>query len=126
MSAVDNTCASGEYYVNESYMESCLLHQQMTATTLRRGSLPFAVTSSPGQKICAQVKRVVQRDWAIYAKREMLRSDGHDNNFLLFEALLAVPFAVGYKTQIVAPLLAATLLLEAVFCWWPLKSWPSV
>lgn len=73
-----------------------------------------------------QVKRVVQRDWAMFAKREMLRADGHDNNFLLLEALLAVPFALGFKTRMVAPLLALVLLLEAVVCWWPLESWPSV
>lgn len=73
-----------------------------------------------------QIKRVVQRDWAIYAKRELLRADGHDNNFLLMEAILAVPFALGYKTRIVSPMLAIVLLLEAIFCWWPLESWPSV
>ena len=69
---------------------------------------------------------MIKRDWAVYANREMLRRDGHDNHFLLLEALLAVPFAVGYRTQAVAPILALTLLLEAVFCWWPLESWPSV
>ncbi len=73
-----------------------------------------------------QVRRVILRDWAIYAQKSYLRPDGHDNNFLLLEALLAVPFAVGYRTRVVAPLLALTLLGEAVVCWNPLESWPSV
>ena len=73
-----------------------------------------------------QVRRVILRDWEIYAKKSYLRPDGHDNNFLLFEALLSVPFAVGYRTRLVGPLLALALLGEAVVCWNPLESWPSV
>ena len=73
-----------------------------------------------------QVRRVILRDWEIYAKKSYLRPDGHDNNFLLFEALLSVPFAVGYRTRLVGPLLALALLAEAFVCWNPLESWPSV
>lgn len=73
-----------------------------------------------------QAKRVIERDWAIYVRHEYLRPDGHDNSFLLLEALLAVPFAFGYRTKLVAPILALTLIAEAVVCWSPLESWPSV
>ena len=74
-----------------------------------------------------QGKRVIQRDWALFMEKpEFLRRDGHDSNFLLLEALLAVPFALGYRTRLTAPLLAFALLAEACWCWWPLESWPSV
>ena len=37
-----------------------------------------------------------------------------------------MPFALGYRTRLTAPLLALALLAEACWCWWPLESWPSV
>lgn len=48
----------------------------------------------------------------------------------LLEFILALPFAVGYKTGPVARLLAATLAAEAVTCWpfwaaWPTKSYSA-
>ena len=73
-----------------------------------------------------QAVRVIQRDYQWYEYNDYFRRDGHDNNFLLLEALLAIPFALGYKTKRVAPLLAATLVAEAIFCWSPLEHWPSV
>lgn len=52
--------------------------------------------------------------------------DGHDNNWLLLEFILALPFAVGFKTEVVSRLLALTLALEAWTCWpfWS-STWPT-
>lgn len=58
---------------------------------------------------------------------EAIRRDGHDNNWLLVEFLLALPFAIGFKTEIVSRLLAATMMAEAVTCWNFLQNsaWPT-
>ena len=44
-------------------------------------------------------------------------TDGHDNMWLVLELLLALPFAVGFKTKTVSLMLAATLWCEALTCW---------
>lgn len=74
-----------------------------------------------------QIRRVVDRDWNLwhYAMTPEWRHDGHDNNWLLLELLLALPFAIGYKTEAVSRALAATMLAEALTCWNFLASWPS-
>lgn len=58
----------------------------------------------------------------IYHRSEMWthqydKTDGHDNNWLVLELLLSIPFAVGYKTKAMTLLLAVTLWLEAFTCW---------
>ncbi|BDA42266.1 probable surfeit locus protein 4 homolog at C-terminar half [Coccomyxa sp. Obi] len=75
-----------------------------------------------------QMHRVIMRDWALWSKVEndgVWRKDGHDNNWLLLEFLLSLPFAVGFKTALVSRLLALTLSLEAFTCWPFWVDWPS-
>ncbi len=76
-----------------------------------------------------QIKRVIQRDWALWSRHsshiESWRRDGHDNNWLLLEFALAIPFAVGFKTSVVSRLLALTLALEAATCWSFWSPWPT-
>lgn len=43
----------------------------------------------------------------------------------LLEFVLAIPFAVGFKTSAVARALAATLAAEAVTCWPFWADWPT-
>ena len=50
---------------------------------------------------------------------------GHDNNWLLLEFLLALPFAVGWRTRGCARVLAATLIAEALTCWPWWAHWPT-
>ena len=54
-----------------------------------------------------------------------VRRDGHDNNWLLLEFALSIPFAIGLKTEAVSRLLALTMLAEAVTCWNFLLPWPT-
>lgn len=54
-----------------------------------------------------------------------VRRDGHDNNWLLLEFALSIPFAIGLKTEAVSRLLALTLLAEAFTCWNFLLPWPN-
>ena len=44
-------------------------------------------------------------------------TDGHDNNWLILELALALPFAAGFKTRPVTLGLAGTLTAEALTCW---------
>ena len=44
-------------------------------------------------------------------------TDGHDNNWLILELALALPFALGLKTRPVTLGLAGTLSAEALTCW---------
>jgi uncharacterized membrane protein YphA (DoxX/SURF4 family) len=44
-------------------------------------------------------------------------TDGHDNNWLILELILSIPFAFGYKTKPVTLSLAATLACEALSAW---------
>mmetsp|Transcript_14171 Transcript_14171/g.36369 ORF Transcript_14171/g.36369 Transcript_14171/m.36369 type:complete len:391 (+) Transcript_14171:154-1326(+) len=76
-----------------------------------------------------QLKRVMLRDMALWSQETWRRGgvqDGHDNNWLLLEFILALPFAVGFKTEVVSRLLALTLALEAWTCWpfWS-STWPT-
>ena len=73
-----------------------------------------------------QAKRIIARDWAWLTSDTYLRRDGHDNNWVLLEAVLAAPLGIGWRTSTIAPLLALTCLLEAFICWPPWESWPSV
>jgi len=49
-----------------------------------------------------------------------------DNNWLLLEFAMALPFAIGFKTAAVSRLLALTLVMEALTCWPVWVEWPSV
>eukprot|EP00192_Tetraselmis_astigmatica_P010490 CAMPEP_0117668568 /NCGR_PEP_ID=MMETSP0804-20121206/11624_1 /TAXON_ID=1074897 /ORGANISM="Tetraselmis astigmatica, Strain CCMP880" /LENGTH=377 /DNA_ID=CAMNT_0005476479 /DNA_START=169 /DNA_END=1302 /DNA_ORIENTATION=+ len=75
-----------------------------------------------------QLKRVMLRDMALWSSDHARGGivDGHDNNWLLLEFLLSMPFAIGFKTEVVSRLLAGTLALEALTCWpfWS-SSWPT-
>lgn len=76
-----------------------------------------------------QVRRVISRDFAIWFrhKDDHQFMDGHDNNWLLLEFALSIPFAFGYKMASTTRLLASTLVLEAFTCWafWSsqIKNW---
>ncbi|KAL4436580.1 hypothetical protein ABPG75_003719 [Micractinium tetrahymenae] len=74
------------------------------------------------------LQRVIARDfilWKHMPHSKLWEQDGHDNNWLLLEFVLAIPFAVGYKTSGVARALAATLAAEAVTCWPFWADWPT-
>ncbi|PRW45162.1 hypothetical protein C2E21_6125 [Chlorella sorokiniana] len=76
----------------------------------------------------SQLQRVLARDFILAAHMphsRLFEQDGHDNNFLLLEFVLALPFAVGYKTEAVGRLLAATLAAEALTCWRFWADWPT-
>jgi uncharacterized membrane protein YphA (DoxX/SURF4 family) len=51
-------------------------------------------------------------------------TDGHDNNWLILELALSLPFAAGYRTRHVSLALAGTLVLEALTAWpfWRFRS----
>ena len=88
-----------------------------------------------------QLQRVLASDFGVWAgagagaaaggRDALWERDGHDNNWLLLEFLLALPFSVGYKTPAVARLLAAALVAEAATCWpcwaggWPTPSYAA-
>ena len=71
----------------------------------------------------AQIKRIVARDFALFARRssdDVLRGayrDGHDNNWLLLEFALAAPLAAGWGGHVVTRALTLTLFAEAFGCW---------
>ena len=44
-----------------------------------------------------QLSRVIARDWAFVNQRAMGKPDGHDNNWLILQCVLSIPFAVGYR-----------------------------
>ncbi|KAI3426484.1 hypothetical protein D9Q98_008850 [Chlorella vulgaris] len=76
----------------------------------------------------SQLQRVIARDFILVnhlPHSKLWERDGHDNNWLLVEFLLALPFALGYKTSIVARLLAITLVCEALTCWQFWGAWPT-
>ena len=62
-----------------------------------------------------QMHRVISRDWKLWhnSVASAWRRDGHDNNWLLLEFALSLPFAVGLKTEAVSRALAATMIAEA-------------
>ncbi|KAL6750070.1 hypothetical protein V8C86DRAFT_2823294 [Haematococcus lacustris] len=92
-----------------------------------------------------QSRRIVARDWALWHPGVMMMTgregqtvsvpamhhygmpDGHDNNWLLLELALALPFALGLKTRITSRLLSLVLLAEALTSWafWMPHAWPS-
>ena len=75
-----------------------------------------------------QARRIALRDWALFSAHRPAgawRGDAHDNNWLLLEALLAVPLAAGLRTGAAARLLAVALLLEAVSCWPAWATFPT-
>ncbi len=61
-----------------------------------------------------QIHRVISRDWKLWHSgvASAWRRDGHDNNWLLLEFALSLPFAVGLKTEAVSRALAATMVAE--------------
>lgn len=77
-----------------------------------------------------QAHRIMERDFVIFSGNRIPHSrlwerDGHDNNWLLLEFALALPFAAGFRTAATARLLALTLALEAATCWPFWQAWPS-
>ena len=61
-----------------------------------------------------QIHRVISRDWKLWhsSVASAWRRDGHDNNWLLLEFALSLPFAVGLQTEAVSRALAATMVAE--------------
>ncbi|KAL0026058.1 hypothetical protein WJX79_006016 [Trebouxia sp. C0005] len=77
-----------------------------------------------------QILRIMVHNWAVvfrhpYHEGHSIKHDGHDNNWLLAEFALGLPFALGFKTSVVTRLMIATLLLEAVTCWQFWRQWPT-
>ncbi|PSC68068.1 family transcriptional regulator [Micractinium conductrix] len=75
-----------------------------------------------------QLQRVFARDFILarhLPHSKAWEQDGHDNNWLLLEFVLAIPFAAGWKVGGVSRLLAATLVAEAVTCWPFWREWPT-
>ena len=62
-----------------------------------------------------QIARIRQRS-QLWSHR-VDPTDGHDNNWLILELLLSLPFAAGFKMRAVTLGLAATLAAEALTCW---------
>jgi hypothetical protein len=76
----------------------------------------------------SQLRRVAARGWRPWRpvhSATVSFADGHDNNFLLAQLALALPFALGWRVGAVSRALAATLTAEAVFCWPPWRAWPN-
>jgi hypothetical protein len=76
----------------------------------------------------AQLRRVAARGWRPWRPVHggtVSFADGHDNNFLLAELVLALPFALGWRMGPVSRALAATLAAEAVTCWPLWRAWPN-
>ena len=65
----------------------------------------------------AQVRRLAARDFTLFWNDSGHHDDEHDNNWLLAQFVLAVPFALGFQTRSVARILSACLALEAALCW---------
>ena len=76
----------------------------------------------------AQLRRVAARGWRPWRAvpvGSVAFDDGHDNNFLLLELALAVPYALGWRLPAVTRGLVVTLLAEACVCWPVWTSWPN-
>ena len=77
----------------------------------------------------AQLRRVAKRGWRPWrrwaAPSSVAFEDGHDNNFLLLELALALPFALGWRVPEVTRALAGTLFAEAAVCWPVWRHWPN-
>ena len=77
----------------------------------------------------AQLRRVSARGWRPWrrwaAPSSVAFEDGHDNNFLLVELALALPFALGWRVPEVTRMLAGTLFAEAAVCWPVWRHWPN-
>lgn len=77
----------------------------------------------------AQLRRVSRRGWRPWrrwaAPSSVAFEDGHDNNFLLLELALALPYALGWRVPEVTRALAATLFAEATVCWPVWRHWPN-
>jgi len=56
---------------------------------------------------------------------QLKKRPAHTGYDALHSALQALPFAVGYKTEAVGRLLAATLAAEALTCWRFWADWPT-
>jgi hypothetical protein len=77
----------------------------------------------------AQLRRVSSRGWRPWrrwaAPSSVAFEDGHDNNFLLLELALSLPFALGWRVPQVTRMLAGTLFAEAAVCWPVWRHWPN-
>lgn len=77
----------------------------------------------------AQLRRVSARGWRPWrhwaVPGTVAFEDGHDNNFLLVELALSLPFALGWRVPEVTRMLAGTLLAEAAVCWPVWRHWPN-
>ena len=75
----------------------------------------------------AQLRRVAARGWRPWRSvpASVAFDDGHDNNFILAEMALALPYALGWRLPAVTRGLVATLLAEACVCWGPWRPWPN-
>ena len=77
----------------------------------------------------AQLRRVSARGWRPWrrwaAPASVAFEDGHDNNFLLLELALSLPFALGWRVPEVTRMLAGTLFAEAAVCWPVWRHWPN-
>lgn len=77
----------------------------------------------------AQLRRVSARGWRPWrrwaAPSSVAFEDGHDNNFLLLELALAIPYALGWRVPEVTRMLSATLFAEACVCWPVWRHWPN-
>ena len=77
----------------------------------------------------AQIQRIIARDYNLFrhaSADEVWDQGHHDNNILLIEFGLALPFALGWRTGLVSRLLALVCAMEAVVCWpiWG-GAWPT-
>ena len=77
----------------------------------------------------AQLRRVAARGWRPWrhwaVPGTVAFEDGHDNNFLLVELALSLPYALGWRVPEVTRALAGTLLAEAAVCWPVWRHWPN-
>lgn len=77
----------------------------------------------------AQLRRVSARGWRPWrhwaVPGTVAFEDGHDNNFLLVELALSLPYALGWRVPEVTRMLSGTLLAEAAVCWPVWKHWPN-
>ena len=77
----------------------------------------------------SQLRRVSARGWRPWRHWAVPGSvafeDGHDNNFLLVELALSLPYALSWRVPEVTRMLAGTLFAEAAVCWPVWKHWPN-
>ena len=114
-------------------------HQRSERLGVNQGKPPVELTCKHSLSliVCAlllsgglaQLRRVSSRGWRPWrrwaAPSSVAFEDGHDNNFLLLELALALPFALGWRVPQVTRMLAGTLFAEAAVCWPVWRHWPN-